>query len=87
LRFGAEKIFKETGPTPDDGLVGSSMNGANSTGAPGLSPAEDANGEEGRVLEVDDIDELCPHAGGVRRRVRSCGTEPGRQLTERIQIG
>jgi Helicase conserved C-terminal domain len=64
LLFGAEKIFKETGPTPDDGLVGSSVNGGNSTGAPGLSPAEDANREEGRVLEVHDIDKLC-HA---RRR-------------------
>ena len=28
-----------------------------STGASGLSPAEDAKGEECRVLEVDDIDE------------------------------
>jgi hypothetical protein len=59
LRFGAEELFKKSGPTPDDGLVGSSMNGGNSTGAPGLSPAEDANGEEGRILEVNDIEELC----------------------------
>jgi hypothetical protein len=87
LRFGAEKLFKETGSTPDDGLLGSSMNGGNSTGAPGQSPAEDAKGEEGRVPEVDDIDELCLHAGRVRRRARSCGAEPGRQLTKRIQIG
>ena len=29
-----------------------------STGASGLSPAEDAKGEECRVLEVDDIEEL-----------------------------
>jgi hypothetical protein len=34
------------------------MNGGNSAGAPGLSPAEDAKGEECRVLEADDIDEL-----------------------------
>jgi hypothetical protein len=34
------------------------MNSGNSTGAPGLSPAEDAKGEECMVLEVDDIDEL-----------------------------
>jgi hypothetical protein len=34
------------------------MNGGNSTGAPGLSPAEDAKGEECPVLEVDDMDEL-----------------------------
>jgi hypothetical protein len=40
------------------------MNGGKSTGAPGLPPAEDAKVEEGRVLEDDDIDELC-HA---RRR-------------------
>jgi hypothetical protein len=59
LRFEAEKLFKETGPSSDDGLVGSCMNGGNSTGAPGLSPAEDAKGEEGQVLEVDHIDKLC----------------------------
>jgi hypothetical protein len=59
LRFGAEKLFKESGPTTDDGLVGSTMNGGISTGAPYLSPAEDATGAEGRVPEVDDIDELC----------------------------
>jgi hypothetical protein len=47
LRFGAEKLFKETGPTTDDGLVGSTMNGGISTGAPDLSPAEDPKGEEG----------------------------------------
>ena len=29
-----------------------------STGASDLSPAEDAKGEECRVLEVDDIEEL-----------------------------
>jgi hypothetical protein len=29
-----------------------------STGASGLSPAKNAKGEECRVLEVDDIDEL-----------------------------
>jgi hypothetical protein len=40
------------------------MNGGKSAVAPGLSPAEDAKLEKGRVLEVDDIDELC-HA---RRR-------------------
>jgi hypothetical protein len=57
-RFGGEKNVNDTGPTLDDGLVGSCMNGGNSTGAPGLSPAEDAKGEECRVLEVDDIDEL-----------------------------
>jgi hypothetical protein len=42
LRFGAEKLFKETGLTTDDGLVGSTMKGGISTGAPDLSPAEDA---------------------------------------------
>jgi hypothetical protein len=34
LRFGAEKLFKESGPTSDNGLVSSCMNGGNSTGAP-----------------------------------------------------
>jgi hypothetical protein len=34
------------------------LNGGNSTGGPGRSPAEDGKGEECRVLEVDDIDEL-----------------------------
>jgi hypothetical protein len=57
LRFRGAKHFNETGPTPDDGLVGSCLNGGNSTGAPGRSPAEDGKGEECRVLEVDDIDE------------------------------
>jgi hypothetical protein len=73
LRYGAEKLFKETGPSPDDGSGGSSMNGGNSTGAPGLSPAEDAKGEGegGRVLEVDDIDKLC-HA---RRRSPKTSSE------------
>jgi hypothetical protein len=59
LRFEAEKLCKETGPSSEDGLVGSCRNGGNSTGAPGLSPAEDAKGEEGQVLEVDHIDKLC----------------------------
>ena len=59
LRFGAEKLVKESIPITDDGLVGSTMNGGSSSGAPDLSPAEDAKGEEGGVLEVDHIDELC----------------------------
>jgi hypothetical protein len=79
LRFGAASLFKETGPTPDDGLVGSSVNGGNSTGAPGQSLAEDLKGEEGRVLEVDDIDKLC-HARprspktSLERQSRVCET-------------
>jgi hypothetical protein len=64
LRFGAASLFKETGPTPDDGLVGRSANGGNSTVVPGQSPAEDVKREKGRVLEVEDIGKLC-HA---RRR-------------------
>jgi hypothetical protein len=47
------------------------MNGGKSTGAPVLSPAEDAKLEKGRVLEVDDIDELC-HA---RRRSPKASSE------------
>jgi hypothetical protein len=70
LRFGAEELFQESGPTRDDGLAGSSLNGGNSNGAPGLSPAEDAKGEEGRVLEVDDIDQLC-HARWRRLKTSS----------------
>jgi hypothetical protein len=42
-----------------------------STGAPGLSPSEDAKVEESRVLEVDDSDELC-HA---RRRSPKTSSE------------
>jgi hypothetical protein len=59
VRFGAEKNFEETRPTSDVGLVGSSVNGGNPNGSAGLSPAEDAAREEGRVLEVVDIDNLC----------------------------
>jgi hypothetical protein len=70
LRFGAEEVFKESGPTPNDGLVGSSMKGGNATGAPGLSPAEDTKGEEGGVLGVNDIDELC-HARRRRSKTSS----------------
>jgi hypothetical protein len=68
LQFGAEEVFRESCPNPDDGLVGSSMNGGNATGAPDLSPVEDAKGEEGGVLEVNDIDELCD---ARRRRLKT----------------
>ena len=42
MEFEDEKLFKETGPTNDNGLVDSSKKGGISTGDPGPSPAEDA---------------------------------------------
>ena len=58
-----------------------------STGTSGLSPADDAKGEECRVLEVDDIDELLTGIQAEPRlgSARSFGAEHGRQLSKRFQ--
>jgi hypothetical protein len=83
LRIGAEKLFRETGPTTDDGLVGSTMNGGISTGAPDLWKIQ--RERKAGFWRLTTLTNSVEHAGGARRRARSSGAEHGRQLPKRSQ--